>query len=220
MIMKVSRFMLVLALSGLYSCGDNDSEVEKQYPLYPLSIGNSWTYEQTTYTDPPQTNTNTATVNYYLTIDGQKGFSSQEYVGGEPISLINNDEEGNCIEYLFNKDKLVHKTILFKKNVNKGDKWVYKAAVYTDYDYSQYEIRDMEKTCIASDSLIETPKGSFKCIVFSHNPGGYDEQGNPQDIMIHFLSTNVGLVKYQHYENVNGNLKLLSESSLTEYTKK
>jgi hypothetical protein len=205
---------LVLLILGFYACEENNPEFAK--PIFPLSIGNSWTYEQTTYNmNTPKTTTLKSEIKYRYTIDGQTGFSATEYVKGNPISLLKNDDEGNCIEYLFNTDKLVHKTVIFKKNVKKGDKWIYKSAVYSNDDYSQYEITDMEKTCIASDTIITTPKGDFKCIVFSYSPPtGVDKEGNPNDVFVQFLSENIGLVKSQHYELQ----KLFSESILIDYT--
>ncbi|GHT22141.1 hypothetical protein AGMMS4957_11970 [Bacteroidia bacterium] len=216
--------MSVLVVLGLYSCGENTPEIEPgeentpeiEKPIFPLNIGNSWTYEETTHAmTNPEVETVKSEMNNVYTIDGQSGFSARKYVKGEPISLLNNDNEGNCIEYLFNNDKLVHKTIIFKKNIKKGDKWIYKSAVYTDGDFSQYKITDMEKTCIASDTIITTPKGDFKCVVFSYNPSGaVDKEGNPNDVFVQFLSENVGLVKFQRYELQN----LFSERILTDYT--
>jgi hypothetical protein len=43
-----------------------------------------------------------------------------------PFSLLSNDNEGNTIEYFFDKEALVYKTVQFKKNAKANDKWMYK----------------------------------------------------------------------------------------------
>ncbi|GHT40080.1 hypothetical protein FACS189437_05140 [Bacteroidia bacterium] len=214
--------VLMLVTFGLYSCENEESEIERQSVIFPLNVGNSWTYETTTYNmNKPETNTFKMEIKNLYTIDGQKGFSSQEYIKGKPISLLDNDNEGNCMEYLFNNDKLVHKTTIFKKNVKKGDKWIYKSAVYTNDDYSQYEIEEWEKVCSSSDTVIVTPKGSFRCVGFTYHIGGSGEVGESSgNTFIEYLSENIGRVKYLHYEHFSGKTVLFNEMVLTDYSLK
>lgn len=205
--------LILLVLPVFYGC-DSESDNTPSLPIYPLSEGNSWTYESRIYSygidDTPRI--------YKLemkayTIDGHKGFSGQEYVKGWPISLLNNDDKGNCIESLFINDKLVHQTLLYKKDVKKGDKWIRKTAVYINDDYSQCRIQDREITCISVDTLISTPKGNFHCIGLKYSP-------TPDDTMFEFLSENVGRVFYQHYEKIYGKDKLHDDLTLADYTLK
>ena len=219
---KYDLLIALVAFLFLFSACEKDTPSKAdETPLFPLDTDNSWTYEQTSFNGgKPEVRTYNTEPKYFYTIDGYEGYSLGEYVKGEPISLINNDTEGNCIEYLFNNDKLVHQTILHKKDLKKGEKWTYKAAVYTNDDYSKYSIEEREKTCIATDTIISTPKGDFSCVGISYHPGGFAKDGTPNHTMVQFLSENVGIVKHMHYEHANGDTWLFSESVIVDYSLK
>jgi hypothetical protein len=216
--MKVlSLFCIFLSFGYIfYSCGDGEPEIEKQSSLFPLTIGNTWTYDQTIRYGVPGTRITITEINSY-TIDGQTGFSTSEYIKGQPFSLLNTDNEGNTIEYFFDKDALVHKTIFLKKNVKANDRWIYKSAVFTNDDYLNYDIVEMEMVCTTVDTLIITPKGSFHCIGFTHHPGGYNNEGQPNHTMMQYFSENIGLVKNLHYEHYQGKATLFNETVLIDY---
>ncbi len=217
---QISRLkftILMMLMLFVSSCEKEESKNDQQNPLFPLNIGNSWTYENTTKYG---TTTTQRSVLYSYTINGITGFALEEYEKGEPISLFKNDKDGNLVEYLFNNDNFIHSTILYKKNVKRGDSWIYKAAVYTDDDYSEYEIEERIMTCITSDTIITTSLGDFHCIAFSYHPGGTQENGDPNHTMINFLSENVGPIKIVHYEHDRGNTWLFSEEILTDYSLK
>jgi hypothetical protein len=216
--MRALSLSFILFGCIFYSCGDSEPEMEKQSSLFPLNIGNIWTYEQTTYNGGiPETKITTTEIKYAYTIDGQYGFSPDEYIKGQPFSLFSNDNEGNTIEYFFDKEALVYKTIQFKKNAKANDKWIYKSAVFTNDDYLNYDIEEREKLCTTADTLIITPKGSFHCIGFVYHPGGYDDEGQPYHTMIQYFSENIGLVKNLHYEHIRGRTVLFSETALINY---
>ncbi|MDR1864274.1 MAG: hypothetical protein LBR08_01745 [Bacteroidales bacterium] len=210
---------MTAVLLGLYSCGKDEPEKEKQIPLLPLNVGNSWTHEQTWH-GQDRKETVRMEINSLHVIDGYERFALSEYEKGMPISLLNSDDEGNCVEYLFNRDAFVHKMMVFKNHLQKGDKWIYLSAVYSNYDYSKYKIEEMEMTCCAADTLIVTPKGSFRCVGFSHHPGGCDDTGEPLHTMFQFLSAGAGIVKYVHYEHDNGKTTLFTDRVLTDYSLK
>jgi len=65
------------------------------------------------------------------------------------------------------KEKHIHSTTFFKKNVKKGDNWIYKAAVYTNDDHSNYTVEETVMTCITTDTIIKSPKEDFHCMGFS-----------------------------------------------------
>jgi hypothetical protein len=209
---------LMLAFSFLFlllaACEKDSIKDESSKPLLPLDTNNSWTYERTT-----TYGTNSYSTEFDIcNIADFEGYTSREYVVGEPISLLKNDKDGNCIEYLFNDNELVYSTILFKNGLKKGDKWNYKAAVFTDGDYSKYEIEEREIKCIVTDSLISTPAGDFICVGFEYHPGGFQSNGDPNHTMIQFLSENIGIVKHMHYEHDNGDTWLFAETVLVDYT--
>ena len=189
--MKIYTFVL---LGFLYFYGDY-AEIP-QRPLCPLNVGNSWTYEQTIYYEETSiSQIGEVEIKSSNTIDGITGFSIEEYSEGDPVTLVNNDIDGNCVAYFFDNSLLIHNTILYKKNVKKDDHWDYKTVVYLDKDSSIYDIEQVTMTCVAVDTLITTPKGDFKCIGFSFSYGGVDENGNHNNTIISYISENVGEVK-------------------------
>lgn len=223
--MKVLKLfiLLTLSVSVFYSCNDklSDDEIEIQTSLFPLNIGNNWTYDLIYKGDNPyETEISKTEIQYSYKIDGQEGFSFQEYVKGQPISLFNNDNEGNLIESFFYSEVLVHKTIYLKNNIKEGDKWTYKSVVYTDDDYSNYDIEEQEMTCISSDTLISTPYGDYHCKGISYHPGGMQEDGTPNHTFIIYASPNIGIVKVLHYEHNGGKTYLFTEKILTDHTVK
>jgi len=219
-----NKFNLILlgALILVGSCAKNDPPVDKQQkPLFPLSIGNNWSYVETFY-DGDYTDSQTDQLNVLgsYTIDGITGFALNEYKKGYPISLLENDKEGNLVEHFFNNDKLVHTTILFKKNVKKGDSWAYKDVVYSDSTHSSaYNIEDVIVTCVTTDTIITVPKGDFHCIGFSYDEGK-QSNGDPENTIFYFLSENIGLVKYILYEHADGMTYYSYDRVLTNYTLK
>ena len=216
--------VLILLMS---SCGKEEINIEPQNPIFPLNVGNSWSYEETVNN---RTGIVRINIQNLYTIDGTTGFFMNgyrnedpilsEYKNGDPVSLFKNDEDGNCIEYFFNKDKLVHSTILYKKEVKKGDNWKRKTVGYIDGDRSKYDIEERIITCISSDTIISTPKGDFHCVGFSYHLGGKQTNGDPSDTMIEFLSKNLGMVKYIHYEHDRDKTWLYVERVLTSYSLK
>lgn len=206
-----SFLLLVLA-----ACEKDSIKNESSKPLLPLDAHNSWTYERTT----THMKDSYSTKFDVCKIADFEGYTSREYIEGEPISLLKNDEDGNCLEYLFNDNKLIQSTILFKKGLTKGETWNYKSAVYTNDDYSKYEIEEREIKCIATDTLISTPVGDFICVGFEQHPGGFRSNGTPNHTMIQFVSENIGIVKHMHYEYDNGNARLFAETVLVDYTAK
>ena len=214
--MKFTLFGILMLFAC--SCEKEDPKNEQQKPLFPLSIGNSWYYENVNYyNDTTLTQVN---VLYSYTIDGITGFALSEYKRGEPISLLKNDEEGNLVEYLFNKEKLIHSTTFFRKNVKKGDNWIYKAAVYTNDDYSNYTVEETVMTCITTDTIIKSPKEDFHCMGFSSQREGKQENGDSYNKLIYYLSENVGIIKIINYEYYKSDTFLLYEMILTDYSLK
>ena len=215
---KLLPFVLfVLPFFLITSCKEKIND--KQDPIFPLAVGNIWTYKQTTYNGgSPSTTTTQTEVKNKHTIDGYSGFVIQEYTEQRPISLLNNDDYGNLIEYFFDEDKFIYETAYFRKNVKRGDTWIYRVAVYSDND--SYRIDEKEIRCITTDTIIETSKGSFLCMGFLWHPGGFDNEGRPHHTMIHFLSENIGQVKYLHYEHQYGGTVLFNETVLVDYSLK
>lgn len=212
------KFLLFVSFMVFFcACEKEDVKYESTTPLYPLNIGNSWSY-QDTINNRPETIIEVQDIQYSYTINDIHGFSFQEYKTGSPCVLFNNDKNGNFIVYLFDNNQLVHSSVLYKKGAKKGDSWTYLSTVFTNDNYLDYDIEEQKITCIASDTIIRTSKGAFHCTGFSYHPGGFQENGDPYNTKIDYLSDNVGIVKSFHYEHENGKSWLFREQTLIDYS--
>jgi len=209
--MKFKNYLFVLTTVSviLSSCSKEDKDIE-QLAILPLSIGNVWTFTDSTfhyYSGGIDVDTSKIKFDYYYEIGDYSGYTSQPVVNGNPITLINTDNEGNTEELLFLADTLVFRTIHFKINASKGEKWTFKTAVYSNGDYSNVSIRELEMQCTCTDTMIQTPKGVFSCKGFSYSPN------NGEDTFVSYLSENIGWILMLHYE---GNI-LFRKSTLLDY---
>lgn len=193
-----------------------NKETNKESPLIPLSVGNYWIYENYRYGSYPKMEIVKNEIKDFITIAGQSGYIQEGYINGDLISLVNNDEEGNYIYSFFDSNKLITKSTLFKKNPKKGEKWISKSIVFSNGDYSNYDVVDEEITCIHSDTIINTPIGDFNCIGFSYHPGGF-KNGYPAHTFIHFITDGIGIVKLIHYEHEGNKKTLFKENILSDY---
>ena len=218
-IIKFTLLMLVIALI----CSCEKEESEKTPSIYPLNIGNSWTYLDTSYDNGEEsTGISERRIQYSHSIDNITGFAYRDYIFRNPISLYKNDKEGNLVEYFFDDAKLIHESVFYKKNAQKGDNWIHKFVVYeindsTGFeDYDKYKIEERKINCVVSDTIITTPLDDFQCMGFSYNYGEPQENGEPSHTMIHYLSENVGIIKVLFYEHKNGETLLFREQTLIE----
>ena len=208
--MKIQVFVLI----GLLLCSC-DKHKDSPLPLLPLNVGNSWKYEYTLYYgETPYSQIDEIEIKYSNTIDGITGYSFEEYSEGSPVTLMNNDAEGNCNAYFFDNGSLIQSTLVYKKDAKKGDHWEYKVVVFPDEDDSEYNIEQYSMTCVAVDTLITTPAGNFNCIGFSYDYGEAGEGEKSDMTMVNYLSENVGIVKTVYY---NQGIGLYSEGVLIDY---
>lgn len=196
--MKLKKHLLVLATISvvLVSCGEDDNDV-KQSSIIPMGVGNEWTFIDSTFNYlSGESETDTSKIQYdYYEVYGYSGYSQVSIEGLDPISLLNTDDAGNFVEYTFLSDTLVFRTLYYKKNAHKGETWSAKTAFYTDYDYPNVTVFEYDMKCICSDTLIHTPKGDFSCKGYSYS------LNNGDDVIVTYLSENVGWVLRLHYED-------------------
>ena len=209
--MKFKNYLFVLTTMSviLSSCSKEDNDI-KQSSILPLNVANEWTFIDSTfhyYSGDIDLDTSKIQFGYYYEIGDYSGYTSQPLVSGNPISLINTDNEGNAEEYLFLSDTLVFRNIRYKLNASRGDKWTFKTAVYTNGDYTKVTIRELEMKCTCSDTIIQTPKGNFTCKGFSYSPN------NGDDTFVSYFSENIGWILELHYEGSN----LFQKSTLLDY---
>jgi hypothetical protein len=197
--MKTKRNFLIVFLSFLiFSCGKEESKIIQ---IMPIAEGNTWKYQNTNHSYN-EIDTSTIEIGNEFTINGHKGF----LIGSS--YLIRSDEQGNTIQVaaFSENDTIISESIIYKCNINKGESYDYHMIISSSSSLD-FEERTVVKTCIAVDTLISTPVGEFKCIVFEHSP---DNGGN---IFKDFMSKNVGRIKSERYEGGN----LFSSSILIEY---
>ena len=214
---NLSFSLLILLLTT--ACEDKEDIIKHEAPIHPIKNGYSWTYDDIRYSGEYKDSTiSEFKIQYFYTIDGIGGFSPFENKTSDKVSLINNDESGNFIQLFFNKGKLAYKSIFYKKSAQKGESWTAKNAVYISDDYSNFEIEEIEITCVNKDTIIKTPLGNFNCIGYSYHPGGEQLNGDPNHTIINYLSENIGIVKTIHYEHDNKKKWLFREKILKDYS--
>ena len=176
-----------------------ENEEEPNVSIWPMNVGNSWTYESYLYKGYIEENgeiiynqypigTSSLIIYAYKEIQGYKGYTFNETHEEESIVLLNLDDEGNVTQAEFYKNDFICNSILYKKNVKKGDTWF----VCTNEYNTTGEIR---YSCIASDTIISTPLGNFHCKGYRHDvrialSSGYMYMGYED-----YFSEGVGLVK-------------------------
>lgn len=216
------KLSLTLAVTLVFytSCDKEETKPSETNKIFPVNMNNRWVYEGKYFHSETDIETYTFIneIKYEHTIAGIKGFALEDYKTGEPISLVNNDKDGNCIESFFDNNKLIFSEMIYKNKVNKNDTWKCKAAYFTGEDYNTYEIEELEKTCIAVDTIISTPIKNFNCVAHSYHPGGLDNKGNPYHTMIDFMAENIGVVKQLHYEHDKEKYWLFREITLIDYS--
>ena len=218
---SIIKFTLLI-LAIVFACSCEKEESEKTPSIYPLNIGNHWTYLDTSYDNGEEsTGISERRIQYSHSIANITGFAYRDYIPRYPISLYKNDKEGNLVEYFFDDYTLVFESVFYKKNAQKGDNWKHKFVVYeNDYtgneDYENYRIEEREIKCVVSDTLITTPLDDFHCLGFSYNYSETQEDGDVSITIVQYLSENVGIIKTLFYENKNGETLLFREQTLIE----
>ncbi|MGE0076874.1 MAG: hypothetical protein AB7S48_03350 [Bacteroidales bacterium] len=189
------------------ACDKNDDDQNKTDSIIPVKMGNKWTYS--TYYIHDQTDVSaTYEIGDLVNING---INSYKYITAESssniVSLIKNDTGGNyvIVGAYSDVDTLITPSITYKLNAKKGDSWEYNDIIINE-DY-EFESRTLTMLCTNIDTLITTPKGSFKCMAFKHTPN------SGEDVFREFISKNTGIIKIEHYEEGN----LFSYTELTNY---
>jgi hypothetical protein len=200
------RFILPIILAPimmfLSSCEEDDkvTQDEQVTPvdlIMPINTGNSWTYNRSYGNSDDQNHyTYMIEIGEKIVIDGKTSYTN---VANLPYYntkvLIGNDKMGNYVSYgaISDIDSLFTTSIEYKRDAQLGEEWDYKpiSINYGDGTFEQYII---PVKCIAVDTLISTPKGSFVC-------KGFEESINPGiNVFRYYLSLNIGIVKIERYD--------------------
>lgn len=192
--MEIRKLLILILgiLLILYACKKEENAKEKIDEIKPFAIGNSWTYI-TKNNNSGNTDTTTEVISNFKKVEGNYGFTIWN---GYNISrtITKSDDDGNTIlvcVYGFNGDTLCPKSILYKRDILKGEEFIYNMPITSGPTFAE---RPIVKTCINNDTLISTPAGEFLCYVFEYS---IDDtyKGYPLLTYKEYLSLNIGLIK-------------------------
>jgi len=170
----------------------------------PIAEGNSWTYKNINHSYS-EIDTSTLVIGHEITLKEHRG----NLIGESYI--IRSDENGNTIQVgaFSEHDTVFTESILYKCNIDLSESFDYHMIISSSNSLN-FEERIVTRTCTNVDTIISTPAGEFKCIVFEHSP---DNGGN---IFKDFMCKNVGRIKSERFEDG----KLFSSSLLLAYSLK
>jgi|GEM_PF-4149958 len=208
-------FLAVLLFSLIVSSCDKD-EISVT-DMFPMNVGNTWVYQQNSYirgsveengewiSDYFLYNTSefVQKIETYENIEGYTGYTIDR--DGQVTTLLNLDNEGNVTQTQFFQNKFALSSILYKKYAKKGDSWTVKSVF--DYRIDDYGIREIQYSCIASDTLIATFAGDFRCRGYRYRIPIPPSLGTIY--YEEYFSENVGLVKRVHYSSTNAYIEYI-----------
>lgn len=206
---KVALIIMALGIASTLftACEKNESTKEC---IIPIKKGNTWTYS-TFYVDDKTTGSVTLEVGDLKTIEGVSGYKyGAAGSSSEAFFLANNDQEGNfvLIGGCSDVDTLIEPSIMYKLNSQVGDSWDYTEIILNEDN--TFESNLITIHCKSTNTLIQTTKGDFNCMVFEYSPN------SGEDVFKTYISKNVGIIKSEHYELEN----LFSYRILTDYSLK
>jgi len=193
------NILLLLLFVSLLSC---EKEESNKVEIMPIAEGNSWTYQNINHSYN-EIDTSNIEIGKKISISGHEGnLLGTSY-------LIRSDEQGNTIQVgaFSEHDTVFIESIVYKCNINKGESFDYHMIISSSNSLD-FEERTVSKTCIASDTLISTSAGDFKCIVFVYSPD------NGDNVFKDYMCKNIGLIKSERFEDG----KLFSSTMLIKYS--
>lgn len=198
---KIIYCLLVSVLLILSSCKkENNPTQSEQTPtetLFPLAVGNTWQYIDTTFNSDGSimhiSNPQIFKVSSKTTIKYQ-GKDLEVYVwgaGGSSDDYLRSEADGI---YEYNPDPKPLRVLYFKHSFVVGEKF---RGGFIGHDYfsahgdSAYIAYDSIETCMSNNEIIKTPAGTFNCTVLQHTTS--------EDLIKHYYAKNIGEVYYQHF---------------------
>lgn len=210
--MKKSILLLAaICAIPFMSCKDDNDESESSAVLCPFAVGNTWTYKvEGKYVKVKQL---TQTIEKSYTDDGKTGFSYDKDLSTDNgFALRNTDSDGSIVELRFKKGHFVDQSVIYKKNAKEGETYKAQVATFSDDD-TDYELEEMNMTCVKRDTSITVAAGTFNCICYCMTV--YDD-GELSDKFYEYYAYNVGLIKNTRYEFPTSNKS--DSVMMTQYT--
>ena len=208
---KIIYCLLVSVLLILSSCKkENNPTQSEQTPtetLFPLAVGNTWQYIDTTFNSDGSimhiSNPQIFKVSSKTTIKYQ-GKDLEVYVwgaGGSSDDYLRSEADGI---YEYNPDPKPLRVLCFKHSFAVGEKFKGGSIDRVPWDTTIYY--DFTQKCISNNETIKTPVGTFTCTVLQGDSLSYPSK--------HYYAKNIGEVKYYNIQYG----KLLGNRTLVEYT--
>jgi hypothetical protein len=206
---KVNLILLISIAFIIISCSKHEDK-PAVVAIIPLQTGNTWTYADSTFhTTYLTAGTSVLSVGDYVNIKGTGGFKMYSIDNSFHITFLADiDDQGNFILVggYSDKDTLLTLTYQYIKSAQKGSKWTYQE-LSVNPETGIFESQPVAMNCVNADTTIHTPKGDFKCKVYSYTP----DEG--RDVMYNYISEGVGVIKTTHYEDN----RLFNTSTLIDY---
>jgi hypothetical protein len=209
----IPLMILLLAGCGLLSSDDNPTRSNE---IMPLAVGNGWDYE---VRRPQWQNPVVDTIRFEVTaevpveIDGASytafAYNLVPFPEGMPeyYWLRRNTEDG-----LYSMGGVAETDSLFINTMNKkypaetGETWESPQVSFSRSDFEFYINDTLKITVVDTDREVETPAGTFRCIVYHFEADqGYDVAANAQ--IFQFYSPGVGLIKQEDRRESNNELR-------------
>lgn len=218
--------LIIFAVLIITSCGifdSNDNNVQENV-LQPLTVGNWWDYEvrQSQWENPAvDTIRYEVTAEVPVTVEGAShtafAFNLLPFPEGMPeyYWLYRNTEDG-----LYTMGGVAETDTLFIQNIDKkypaeiGETWESSQISFSRSDLEFYINDTLKITVVDTDREVETPAGTFRCIVYHFDLSAGDDVAERLDYF-QFYSLGTGLIKQEERGQFDN--RLISELVLIGY---
>ena len=156
------------------SCSKEKDKPEKNV-IYPLAVGNLWTYIDSIFVAFPQENPIDTIIVDTISIEiiGKFNFQLEdkeytafiEYEEPYNIKWLYGNENDGCYSYgriNSEQDTIIFRCIHFKYPVSEGDEWFFHNA-----DENGVIMDTISFKCLSINEQFKTPSGNYNCVVYT-----------------------------------------------------
>lgn len=190
--MNKKNLFLPLVLVFLLGC-KNSTSPDIPEVMMPLTLGNSWTYDDTSYTYPgfiQYSGTFTVTLTGSTIMKGKKYELFDDILTGP----TRNDGEGT---WRLSIDSSHSEYLLYKYPGFVGDTFNFDTVTFTSANLQELTIYGYTKI-ITTDTLITVPSGTFKC--YGYESDNFTiKDGKLYSKDFYYASPNIGFIKGETY---------------------
>jgi hypothetical protein len=183
----IALSLLVLTLT---SCGKDPTSPGTSTVICPLSIGNHWTYvDSTFYGGSVWVDSSRLGITGKTTVPFE-GNSYEVYFWNwyeddlqqyrDYKWLMRNEDDGLwSLGGTSSSDTLILETMIVKYPVSAADTWPQTAVSWSSWDSSFFARDTLVITCVATDEQFATAAGTFRCCVYHYSENYYAGNSNP-----------------------------------------